>query len=106
MSKTISIIGIGKVAGPVINYLSNKKYSLNLIDVNPKNLENAKSNIRKNATQNNLNVNYYNVNIKSGKIREILNNSDVVISLLPPYLHYDVAKLALATKTHFLSTSY
>ena len=39
-------------------------------------------------------------------LRELVNAADLCISLLPPALHIDVARLALEAGKHFVTTSY
>ncbi|WP_338407372.1 saccharopine dehydrogenase C-terminal domain-containing protein [uncultured Flavobacterium sp.] len=101
--RTILIIGAGRSASSLIQYLLNKsdKENLHLIigDLALASAQN-KTNYHPNATAIALDVfdkNQRNIAIK---------NADIVISMLPAHLHIEVAKDCIVYKKHMVTASY
>lgn len=99
--KTILIIGSGLVSEPVIDYLlkrpenqiilaSNSKEQIEKIISKKRKIENHVLDIIKNKD----------------KLNELIKSSDLVISLIPPFLHIFVAKACLQFKKNLVTTSY
>jgi saccharopine dehydrogenase (NADP+, L-glutamate forming) len=100
---TILILGGGKSATFLIDYLadscSKKDRKLILADLDPS-LASKKLRNRPNSEAKEL-------NIEDEKLRkELIQNSDVVISMLPAFMHPIVAKDCVELNKHFFSASY
>lgn len=101
--RTILILGGGKSATFLIDYLadscSKKDRKLILADLD---LSLASSKLR-----NRPNTEAKELNIEDEKLRkELIQNSDVVISMLPAFMHPIVAKDCVELNKHFFSASY
>ena len=101
--KSIVIFGAGKSATYLIEYLC--KYcdenaaALTVCDAD---IEMAKSKIRESKSARAVSV-----NITNGEERQLLiQKAEIVISMLPPHLHFLVAKDCVAYSKHLLTASY
>ena len=101
--KSIVIFGAGKSATSLIEYLC--KYcdehaaALTVCDAD---IEMAKSKIRERKSARAVSV-----NITNGEERQLLiQKADIVISMLPPHLHFLVAKDCVTYSKHLLTASY
>src|ERR1044072_304605 len=101
--KQVLLFGAGKSATVLIDYLlenaADNNWELTVIDAN---LELAKSKIN-----NSPNGFAYSFDIMDEKHRhEHISKSDIVISMLPPTLHFLVAKDCVKFSKHLLTASY
>lgn len=101
--KKILLIGAGKSATVLIDYLSNlvqeKNWQLTVADGN-KDLLNQK--VITNAA-----VHALQLNIEDTASRQsLIADASIVISMMPPALHYLIAKDCIAFKKHLLTASY
>lgn len=101
--KTILVFGAGKSATVLINYLktavSEKNWKLIVADANA---EQARAKLR-----NAPNTEAIEVNVTDADERRMLiESSDIVISLLPPFLHIHVVKDCVAVGRNLLNASY
>lgn len=101
--RNILIIGAGKSASTLIQYLLNKSDAENLhLTIADLSLELAqkKTNNHKNATAIALDI--FNENQRKSQVQK----SDIVISMLPAHLHIEVAKDCIVYKKHMVTASY
>ena len=99
----ILIIGAGRSASSLIQYLLNKSEEENLhLTIGDLSLELAqrKTKHHKNATAIALDI--YNENQR----REQIQKADIVISMLPAFMHIEVAKDCILFKKHMVTASY
>jgi len=101
--KNILLFGAGKSATCLIEYLCNEIQKHNWqLTVADNNLELIQSKLG-----NALHANAVAINIENETARKLLvQNSDIVISLLPPGLHYLIAKDCIEFKKNLLTASY
>ena len=101
--RNILIIGAGRSASSLIQYLLKKSDAENLhLTIGDLSLELAqrKTNNHKNATAIALDI--FNENQRHTEIK----NADIVISMLPAHLHIEVAKDCITYKKHMVTASY
>jgi saccharopine dehydrogenase-like NADP-dependent oxidoreductase len=101
--RTILIIGAGRSASFLIQYLLNKSVEENLhLVIGDLSITSAqiKSNNHPNATAIALNIFDKNQRIAA------IQNSDIVVSMLPAHLHIEVAKDCIIYKKHMVTASY
>ena len=101
--RNILIIGAGKSASTLIQYLLNKSDAENLhliIGDLSLALAQRKTNFHKNATAIELNI--FNETQRKTEIQK----ADIVISMLPANLHIEVAKDCIAYRKHMVTASY
>ena len=102
-SKHIVLFGAGKSASVLIEYL--KQISLEndwLVTVADSNLKATKKKVGEHTHTRALQVNIED----ESQRRQLVQQADIVISLLPPALHYYVALDCLAFNKHLLTASY
>ncbi len=101
--KNILIIGAGRSASSLIQYLLNKSYQeelhLTIADLSIE-LAKRKTNNHPNATPISLDI--FNELDRKQEIKK----SDIVISMLPAHLHMEVAKDCILYKKHLVTASY
>jgi saccharopine dehydrogenase-like NADP-dependent oxidoreductase len=101
--RTILIIGAGRSASYLIQYLLNKSESeeLHLIigDLSLASAQN-KANNHPNATAISLNI------FDKNQRNTAIQNADIVISMLPAHLHIEVAKDCIVYKKNMVTASY
>ena len=100
MTKKILILGAGKSSPYLVKYLYNKRLELNITieiisDKKPKYISDFEE------------ITYHKIDIKdelklSKKIKEVF----IIVSLLPPSLHYYVAKISSKLGTSMITASY
>lgn len=101
--RNILIIGAGKSASTLIQYLLTKSESENLhLTIGDLSLELAqkKTHNHKNATA--IEIDIFNENQRKTEIEK----ADIVISMLPAHLHIEVAKDCILFKKHMVTASY
>ena len=101
--KHILIIGAGRSASSLIKYLLNKSESENLhLTIADLSLELAqqKTGGHKRATA--ITFDIFNAEQRNTQI----SKADIVISMLPAHLHYEVAKDCITHKKHLVTASY
>ena len=101
--RTILIIGAGRSASSLINYLLNKATAENLhVIIADKSIELAllKTNNNANATALELDI------LNDVARREAIKNATIVISMLPAHLHIEVAKDCILFKKNMVTASY
>lgn len=96
--KKILLFGAGRSAIYFIEYFSRKELncSLTVVDNNESLLQQLPANIIKKKEDI--------LNIES--IQELIQNHDIVVSLLPAHLHIEIAKICLQKSKHFCTASY
>jgi saccharopine dehydrogenase-like NADP-dependent oxidoreductase len=101
--RTILIIGAGRSASSLIQYLLNKSVQENLhLTIGDLSLELA---LRK--TNNHPNAKAIALDITDEKQRQTeIKKADIVISMLPAHLHIDVAKDCVTFKKNMVTASY
>lgn len=101
--RNILIVGAGRSASSLIQYLLNKSEVENLhltIGDLSKELAQRKTNNHKNATAIALDI--FDANQRQTQIQK----ADIVISMLPAHLHIEVAKDCITYKKHMVTASY
>lgn len=101
--RNILIIGAGRSASSLIQYLLNRSEAENLhLTIGDLSLELAlrKTNHHKNATAIALDI--FNATQRQTEIQK----ADIVISMLPAHLHIEVAKDCITYKKHMVTASY
>ena len=101
MSNKILIIGAGKSSPFLIEYLYERRFNLN-IDLTV--LANKKSDY---FEKNFKDLNFITVNINdSNVLKDLIDKSYIVISLLPPTLHFKVAQICSEVGVNMITASY
>ncbi len=101
--KNILLIGAGRSASSLINYLLDKSEAENIrITIADLALELAQK-----KAQNHKNAKAIALDIKSvGERQREIQKADIVISMLPAHLHLDIAKDCLEFNKHLVTASY
>lgn len=103
----VAIIGAGRMSTVVIDYLVSKTdFELILVDADP---NQAQSVADKYPSDRFFGVHGIKVNQHTSDnilLLRLLQESDVVISLLPSHLHTVIARMAILSKTHLVTASY
>ncbi len=99
----ILIIGAGHSSSTLISYLINEGQKESwFVTVADLNIQNAKS-----KTENYSNAEAITFDISdTDSAEKVIAKADVVISMLPAFLHFEVAKICLKQKKHLLTASY
>ena len=99
----ILIIGAGRSASSLIQYLLNKSEQENIhLTIGDLSIELARK-----KTQNHKNATAIELDIHNSEQRNReIQNADIVISMLPAFLHLEVAKDCLLHKKHLVTASY
>lgn len=102
-NKTILLFGAGKSATVLIDYLKNKSAEKNwLFIVADNNLEIVESKL-----ENHPNTKAVQINIENAAERkQLVSQSDIVISMMPPFLHYQIAVDCIEFHKNLLTASY
>ncbi|MBA4318572.1 MAG: saccharopine dehydrogenase [Flavobacterium sp.] len=101
--RTILIIGAGRSASSLIQYLLNKSEAENLhLIIGDLSLDSAqnKTNNHSNATAIALDV------FDQNQRKDAIQKADIVISMLPAHLHIEVARDCIVYKKHMVTASY
>lgn len=100
---TILVLGAGRSSSALIEYLLNTAKVMNwklILADQSEELARQKINSHPNGTCESLNID------DESKLRDLVKASNIVISLLPPALHFTVAKICLEESKNFLTASY
>jgi len=101
--KNILIIGAGRSASSLIDYLLNKSVSENLhLTIGDLSLELAQRKTKGHANATAIAFDIFNEQQRQLEI----SKSDIVISMLPAHLHFEVAKDCITFKKHMVTASY
>ena len=101
--RTILIIGAGRSASSLIQYLLNKSEKENLhLVIGDLSLELAqkKTNNHPNATPIALDI------FDKNQREEAIKKADIVVSMLPAHMHIEIAKGCIVYKKHLVTASY
>ena len=101
--RTILIIGAGRSASSLIQYLLNKSVTENLhlvIGDLSLNLAQKKTNNHPNATAIALDI------FDENQRKKAIQIADIIISMLPAHLHIEIAKDCVIYKKHLVTASY
>ncbi|NLP58876.1 saccharopine dehydrogenase family protein [Lutibacter sp. B1] len=101
--RKILVIGAGKSSSSLISYLLDKSSIENLhIIVADVSLEIAKSKVKNHLNGSAISLDIFN----EVERKKAIQNSDIVISMLPAHLHFSVAKDCLHFKKNMVTASY
>lgn len=101
--KKILIIGAGRSASSLIKYLLDKSESENL----ELTIADISIDLAQKKTNNHPRAKAIALDIKNKEEREkAIQNSDLVISMLPAFMHIEVAKDCITFKKHLVTASY
>ncbi len=97
--KKVLVLGAGMVSAPLVHYLLDNGFQVTLGDINE---AQARSIIgdRKNAASLKVDI------AEKEKVEALIKPMDLVVSLLPPQLHSQVAAMCLELEKNFLTASY
>lgn len=97
--KNVCILGAGLVSMPIIRYLLEKNYK---VTVASNELDNARKEF---SDKPNANLILFDINDKT-HLNSLVQNNDIVVSLLPYAFHAQVAKVCVEYKKHLITASY
>lgn len=97
--KKVLVLGAGMVSRPLVDYLLDNGYAVTVCDRFEQQAQ-AVTAGRPHTTALKLE------STETERITELVGAHDLTVSLLPPPLHPDVARIALAAGKHFLTASY
>lgn len=101
--KHIVLIGAGKSAGFLINYLKDLSVEKNwAVTVADNDLNLVQQKVGNHSKLQSLQLNIENETLR----KELIKTADVVISMMPPHLHYLIALDCISFKKHLLTASY
>src|SRR5690606_12518304 len=101
--KKILIIGAGRSASSLIKYLLDKSESENLEVI----IADLSVELAHKKTNNHPRAKAISLDIKNKEDREkAIQNADLVISMLPAFMHIEVAKDCIVFKKHLVTASY
>ena len=101
--RKILIIGAGKSSSYLIKYLLDKSRSENLeVTIGDIHVENAKKLVGEHSEVNIIHLDVF----KSDSRVSAIQNSDIVVSMLPARFHIEVAKDCITYKKHMVTASY
>ncbi|WP_395050885.1 saccharopine dehydrogenase family protein [Flavobacterium sp.] len=101
--RNILIIGAGRSASSLIQYLLNKSDEENLhLVIGDLSLESAKNKINNHPNATAIALNVFDENQR----KEAIQKADIVISMLPAHLHIEVAKDCIVYKKNMATASY
>jgi saccharopine dehydrogenase-like NADP-dependent oxidoreductase len=99
----VLIIGAGRSASSLIEYLLNKSESENLhITIADLSIDLAKKKTKGHQRSTAIALDIFNHEQRN----EQISKADIVISMLPAHLHYEVAKDCITHKKHMVTASY
>lgn len=100
-TNSILILGSGLVSEPAIDYLLKRPENHIIL------ASNCQEQINKiMSKKRNLEIHLLDIIKNKEKLNELVKICDLVISLIPPFLHIHVVKACLLNKKHLVTTSY
>lgn len=101
--RNILIIGAGRSASSLIQYLLNKSVAENIhLTIGDLSLEQAQKKTNKHPNATAIELDIFNAGQRNSEIQK----ADIVISMLPAHLHIEVAKDCIIYKKHMVTASY
>jgi saccharopine dehydrogenase-like NADP-dependent oxidoreductase len=101
--RTILIIGAGRSASSLIQYLLNKSEAEDLhLLIGDLSFDSAQNKTNNHPKATAISLNIFDKNQRNAAIQK----ADIVISMLPAHLHIDVAKDCILYKKHMVTASY
>lgn len=101
--RNILIIGAGRSASSLIEYLLNKSEAENLhLTIGDLSLELAQRKTKNHPHATAISFDIFNEQQRTSEI----SKADIIISMLPAHLHYEVAKDCITHKKHLVTASY
>ncbi|MDJ0838557.1 MAG: saccharopine dehydrogenase C-terminal domain-containing protein [Acidobacteriota bacterium] len=97
--KTVLVLGAGMVSRPLVHYLLERGYRVTLCDINA---AQARSVIEDHPHGKALELDI----ADEDTVKGLINEADLVISLLPPKMHPGMARFALDAGKNFMTASY
>lgn len=103
MKNNILLLGAGKSSAHLIDYLAHQtlceNFTLTIMDINTSLISSSISDLPK--------VEVIKVETKDIQFyREYIATSTITISMLPAFMHLDIARMCLESKTHLITPSY
>ncbi len=95
--KQALVLGAGMVSRPLVNYLLDRNIAVTVADIDPTQAR-AAAGERGQAVQADIE--------DAARIRSLIDNADLTVSLLPPKFHPKVAEFCLEREKHLLTASY
>ncbi|ERL91618.1 hypothetical protein D910_08948 [Dendroctonus ponderosae] len=102
MQKNVLVLGAGRVASPLIEYLHRDKTIGIRVASDHKDLGDNLANTYPGVESIYLNA----VDANESSLEQLVEKADVVVSILPAHLHPRIAKICIAQKTHMVTASY
>jgi saccharopine dehydrogenase-like NADP-dependent oxidoreductase len=101
--RTVLIIGAGRSASSLIQYLLNKSVEENLhLIIGDLSIESAQKKTNNNPNATAISLDIFNPNQRKAAIQK----ADIVISMLPAHLHIEVARDCIVYQKHMVTASY
>ncbi len=101
--RTVLIIGAGRSASSLIQYLLNKSVEENLhLIIGDLSIESAQNKTNNNPNATAISLDIFNPNQRKAAIQK----ADIVISMLPAHLHIEVARDCIVYQKHMVTASY
>jgi len=97
--KRILVLGGGLVSGPMIEYLLGKGFAVDVADMDPSRVE------KRFAGRPGLAVHRWGADDRAG-LRELMGPADVVVSILPAFLHVAIAEQCIHERKSMVTASY
>lgn len=101
MEKNVLILGAGRVASPLVEYLYRDKSVGITVACENKELGDTLA-----ATYPGVESQYFNAIESGSSLNELISRADVVVSILPADLHPKIAKLCINQQKHMVTASY
>ncbi|MCX6182468.1 MAG: saccharopine dehydrogenase NADP-binding domain-containing protein [Bacteroidetes bacterium] len=100
--KHIILLGAGRSSSVLLEYLKEQASSLSWkISVADISLQHAKDIVKENSS-----FSFHDLNKNPGVKEDLIQQADVVISMLPASFHVEIARLCLKHKKHLVTASY
>lgn len=101
--KKILLIGAGKSSNALVDYLlrnaAQNNWQIHIADIDPKGVE------EKFPMSSHLKITAFDIN-NTELLNELIEDKDIVLSLLPSHMHVPVAKSCIELKKNMLTASY
>ncbi len=100
MTKKVVILGAGKSSSYLIKYLYSKRFDLD-IDIN------IFSDKYSNYLDSFKDINFQILDINDkNTLEQLINKTYILVSLLPPFMHYNIAKICSEKSINMITASY